>query len=145
MNVYSIGRRLCSPKSNNNGGLQPGLILVSGLAALLARRDRALHRGDEIRIHVDELLARPAAVQLVAGLARGAHEQAGSAVEVSRRAAAPPFAVVGHRYAKGSVSGVDSTLRPVDREINCAISTANRRPRAATETGCRCAESRSRV
>jgi hypothetical protein len=43
------------------------------------------------------------------------------------------------------VSGVDSTLRPVDREINCAISTANRRPRAATETGCRCAESRSRV
>jgi hypothetical protein len=52
--------------------------------------------GDDIAIvHLDELLARPAALQLVAGFARGAHEQA-SAILMQRGTAAPPLAVVGH-------------------------------------------------
>ena len=64
-----------------------------------ARAKRRLDGGDVAIVHPQELLARVRS-DAVIGLARGAHKQASSAVEVSRRAAAPPFAVVGHRYAK---------------------------------------------
>ena len=65
----------------------------------LPAADRTLHRGNEIRIHPRELGVRPPAVLLVAGPARGAHEGVLAAVEIARRLAAPPLAVVGHEYA----------------------------------------------
>jgi len=40
------------------------------------RAKRCLDGDDEAIVHAQELLSRPAALQLVAGLARGAHEQA---------------------------------------------------------------------
>src|SRR6516165_10278879 len=66
---------------------------------------RTLHRGAEPRIHLDQPLACVLAHDLVAGLVRAAHERVGAAVEIARRTAAPPLAVVGHGYAK--VSGLD--------------------------------------
>jgi len=60
---------------------------------------RCLDGDDEAIVRPQELLARPAALQLVAGLARGAHEQT-SAILMQRGTAAPPLAVVGHEYAK---------------------------------------------
>ena len=75
-----------------------------------------LHGGldgdDEAIVHAQELLARPAALQLVARLARGAHKQA-SAILMQRGAAAPPL-VVGHEYAQEKVSGLaaDATRVP---------------------------------
>jgi hypothetical protein len=67
---------------------------------------------DEAIVHAQELLARPAALQLVARLARGAHKQA-SAILMQRGAAAPPL-VVGHEYAQEKVSGLaaDATRVP---------------------------------
>src|SRR6516165_9571784 len=61
-----------------------------------ARAKRCLDGSDVAIVHPQELLARPAAVLLVAGLARGAHERIGATVEVARRTAAPPLWVVGH-------------------------------------------------
>ena len=53
---------------------------------------------DEAIVHPQELLARPAALQLVAGLARGAHEQT-AAVGLQRGTTPPPL-VAGRENAR---------------------------------------------
>jgi len=75
-----------------------------GLAALLARCDRALHGGDEIAVHAHELLAR-VGPDAVIWLARGAHERA-LPVHVQRGTAALAVGAARHGYATEKVSGL---------------------------------------
>ena len=77
-------------------------------AVLTTEAEGAFDGGHETRVHADELFERPAAVllQMLAGPGCPAHERVAAAVEVSRRAAAPPFAVVGHERKEREVSGL---------------------------------------
>ena len=78
-------------------------------------------RGDEIRVHGRELLARPRAdlLQIFAGARRSAHKRVLAAEEVFRRLSdAPPLFVVGHEYAGKVRLASRRTLRHVDRQIN---------------------------
>ena len=78
------------------------LACARGRAVLKAKPYGGLDGDDEAIVHAQELLSRPAALQLIPGFARGAHEQA-SAILMQRGTAAPPLAVVGHEYAKEKV------------------------------------------
>ena len=80
--VPNLSRQVAGMRSPTRG--------IQGPSETLPRRQR------RAIVHPQELLARPAAVLLVAGLARGAHERIGATVEVARRTAAPPLWVVGH-------------------------------------------------
>jgi hypothetical protein len=111
----------CGPHDVQRGHVS---LLVANLPRHVARRrggfkpraKRSLNGDDEAIVHAQELLARPATLHLVAGFARGLHEQA-SAILMQRGTAAPPLAVVGHRTRKKKeVSGLGSR--------RCAPSTA---------------------
>ena len=95
-------------------------------AVLRAKPYGGLDGNDEAIVHPQELLARPAALQLVAWLARGPHEQA-SAILMQRGTAAPPLAVVGHgvHETKGKEWPRFETLRAADREIKPAVDIEN--------------------
>ena len=58
---------------------------AGGGAVLKPELYGGLDGDDEAIVHAQELLARPAALQLVAGLRPGAHERVGAAVEITRR------------------------------------------------------------
>ena len=63
-----------------------------------ARAKRRLDGGDVAIVHPQELLARPSTILLIAGLARGAHEQT-AAVGVQRGTTPPPL-VAGRENAR---------------------------------------------
>ena len=74
-------------------------------AQFAAKAESAFEPGDESSIHTQELLGRPAAVllQIFAGPGCPAHEVVRAAVQIARRAAAPPLAVVGHGTRRRSI------------------------------------------
>jgi len=62
-------------------------------------REGTFEPGNEARIHADELVLG-IGPEPVIGLGRRAHERVGTAIEITRRAAAPPSLIVGHRYVE---------------------------------------------